>query len=188
MRSVLSALLLLLTACGNLSNEDVAFLEAIPHKGAFDVQVPRGDTAQTACSVGTADVWNGARTTGDQVNNLLNGILALVDGIRSMSPTVRQVDCRVWGPFPDRNHPGVRFKVEICRELDAKGVPWRWIYTFAASKNGAPFLPVLTGEFFGALSISSTGRSSTYCTRIKSSAPIACSSVSATITPIGWPL
>ncbi len=45
---------LLLCACGNLSNEDIAFLEAIPQKQLLHVEVPQGSAAQTLCATTTA--------------------------------------------------------------------------------------------------------------------------------------
>jgi hypothetical protein len=157
MRLATSALLLL-CACGNLSNQDVAFLEAIPQKGALKVAVPRGDASQPACALGAADVWNFARTTGDGINAGVDGILVMVDAVRAISPTTRTTDCRTWGPWNDDKHAGVQYQVVICRELDAKGVPWRWIYSFLARKSGAAFLPVLEGEFFGAEARNGVGR------------------------------
>src|SRR5438874_3314188 len=145
MRLAVSALALL-CACGNLSNEDVAFLEAIPQQGALKVAVPAGDGAQTACLIGAADVWNSAKSTGDGINAGVDGILALVDAIRGLSPSQRDPDCRTWGPWNDDKHPGVQYEVQICRELDASGVPWRWDYTFQGRRPPAAFLPILEGE------------------------------------------
>ena len=76
MRSVFSALLLLACACGNLSNEDVAFLEAIPQKDLLHVVVPQGDTAQPACAIGQADIWLSAKSTGNSINAGVDGILS----------------------------------------------------------------------------------------------------------------
>jgi hypothetical protein len=157
MRSALSALLLL-CACGNLSNQDVAYLEAIPQRGSVKLSIPPGDSGQPACALGTADVWNFAKTTGAGINSLLDGILVLVEAIRTLPPTTRTSDSRTWGPWPDDKHPGVEFKVDIFRELDPQGVPWRWIYSFVARKARGPFLPVLEGEFFGAQARNGVGR------------------------------
>lgn len=157
MRSACSALLLL-CACGNLSNEDVAFLEAIPQKETLHVQVPAAGAAQPACAIGPADVWINAKTTGDSINAGVDGILSLVDAIRAMPPSVREPDQRTWGPFPDRQHPGVEIEVTMFRDLDANRVPWRWIYTISARRPPGDFLPILEGEFFGAQAKNGIGR------------------------------
>lgn len=158
MRSAFSALLLMATACGTLSNEDIAFLVAIPQKEQLHVQVPQGNTAQPACLIGPADIWTNAKTTGDSINKGVDGILSLVDAIRAAPPTTRGTDSRTWGPFPDHSHAGVDIQVTMFRELDASGVPWRFIYTIAARRLPGDFLPILEGEFFGAQAKNGIGR------------------------------
>jgi hypothetical protein len=159
MRSAFEAAVLALAcACGNLSNEDIAFFEAIPQKQELHVRVPQAATAQNLCTIGAADVWTQAKTTGDGINAGVDAILALVDTIRTVTPTARDDDSRTWGPFPDDKHPGVRIKVVMVRELDATLTPWRWIYTIAAARPPGAFLPILEGEFFGAQARNGIGR------------------------------
>ncbi len=159
MRSACSvAGVVLLCACGNLSNEDVAFMEAIPQRQQLHVAVPQGSAAQTLCTIGTADVYASAKTTGAQLNAGVDAILALVDSIRSVTPTTRDQDSRTWGPFPDQSHPGVTIEVTMLRELDATGTPWHWIYTISAARLPAAYLPILEGEFFGAEASDGVGR------------------------------
>jgi len=154
----LAVAIALACACGNLSNEDVAYLEAIPQRGALRLSVPAGASGQPACAIGPADVWTSARTTGDAINAGLDGILAMVETIRGFPPSTRAPDQRTWGPWPDQSHPGVQARVVIARELDAQGVPWRWIYTFAARRSPGDWLPILEGEFFGAQARDGVGR------------------------------
>jgi hypothetical protein len=157
MRLVCS-LLLLACACGNLSNEDVAFLEALPQKGTLHVSVPAGSIAQNVCLIGPDDIWSFAKPAGDNINQGVDNILTLVDAIRAVPPTTRDPDQRTWGPFPDNNHAGVDVQVTMFRELDANGVPWRWIYTIAERRPPGAFLPILEGEFFGAQAKNGIGR------------------------------
>jgi hypothetical protein len=159
MRSVCSALALALAcACGNLSNEDVAFQVALPRKDQLHVRFPTAPVGQNACAIGTADVYANAKTTGDSINSGVDAILTLVDTIRGVTPTARDVDSRTWGPFPDKDHPGVQVQVAMSRELDAAGIPWRFIYTISASRPPGAFLPLLEGEFFGAQARNGIGR------------------------------
>jgi hypothetical protein len=149
---------LALCACGNLSNEDIAFLEALPQKEQLHVSVPAPAASQPACAIGPAEVWINAKTTGDQINKGVDDILALIDAIRFVTPTTRDTDQRTWGPFPDRQHPGVEIQVTMFRELDETRTPWRWIYTIAARRPPGSFLPILEGEIFGAQARSGIGR------------------------------
>jgi len=152
------ATLILACACGNLSNDDIAFVEAIPQKQQLHVQVPQGSASQNLCAIGTADVFTSAKTTGVSINAGVDAILAMVDAIRTVTPTSRGDDSRTWGPFADKDHPDVRIQVVMVRELDATLTPWRWIYTISGAKAAGPFLPILEGEFFGAQARKGIGR------------------------------
>lgn len=159
MRSAFSAAgIALLCACGNLSNEDVAFMEAIPQKQQLHVAVPQGSQAQSLCAIGAADVYASAKTTGVSINAGVDAILSLVDTIRTVTPTTRDEDSRTWGPFPDKDHPGVTMQVVMFRELDATRTPWRWVYTISAARLPGAYLPILEGEFFGAQASHGIGR------------------------------
>jgi hypothetical protein len=152
MRSAAASALLLACACGNLSNEDLAYLSAIPRKGELRVEVPQDPSAQPLCGPGTygnADSWMHARKTGDDINAAVDGLVSLVEVIRTTSPTQRGEDDRTWGPFADQQHPGVQIRVRMARELDASNKPWRYLYVFEARRSG-DYLSILTGEFYGA--------------------------------------
>jgi hypothetical protein len=151
-------LIALTFACGNLSNEDVAFLEAIPQKEQLRVQVPGNGAAQAACSLGDATIYESAKATGDSINGGVSSLLTLVDAIRAVPPTTRDTDTRVWGPFPDGSHPGFEVKVQMVRQIDETGTPWRWDYSINERPNGGDFLTVLEGNFFGAQARDGTGR------------------------------
>ncbi len=158
MRSACSVLLCAAAfACGNLSNQDVAFLEAIPQKDTLHVRFP-ASAAQPACAIGPADIFTNARTTGDAINSGVDAILSVVNAILGQTPTQRDADSRMWGPFPDQNHAGVQVRVTMFRELDANGVPWRWIYTIEEARPPGAYLPILEGEFFGAQARNGIGR------------------------------
>src|SRR5258705_6325583 len=150
--------LLMLCACGNLSNEDIAFIEAVPRSQQLHVQVAQGSTVQSLCAIGPADLYANAKSTGQSINAGVDNILALVDAIRTVTPTSRDDDSRTWGPFDDQNHPGVKIQVVMFRELDATYTPWRWIYTIMAARPPAAYLPILEGEFFGAQASNGIGR------------------------------
>jgi hypothetical protein len=153
--SKLAALLALLCACGNLSNEDIAFIEALPKSSDLHLSVPVQAALSTppACALGDASQWTAARDIGDKLNAGVDGVLAMVDAIRLVTPTRRAPDLRVWGPFPDKNHPGVEFEVSILRIPPPPGsgtFTQAWSYAFDARRNGGPYLEILYGVFLGA--------------------------------------
>jgi hypothetical protein len=146
----------LAAGCGNLSNDDIAFLAAIPQGAALHVEVP-APASQPACLFGDASVFLNARATGDSLNAGLDSILALVDSVRSATPTTRGPDRRTWGPFPDGKHPGVDILVIMARVPAETAGRYRYLYSFEARRSGGPFLPVLEGTFLGARAESGTG-------------------------------
>src|SRR2546423_1581359 len=100
MRSVCSAAALVLlacAACGTLSNEDIAFLSALPRKTDLHVQVPvQSSSVQPACAIGDAADWRKAKERGDEINSAVDSVLALVDVVRTIPPSQRKTNLRVW--------------------------------------------------------------------------------------------
>jgi hypothetical protein len=154
MRSVFEPLaaLLLFTACGNLSNEDIAFALALPHKADLHVAVPV-QTAQPACALGEASQWAvGARDTGDKLNAAVDAVLGVVDAIRTATPTTRKPDLRVWD-FPDGKHPGVQLEASLLRVQQPPGsnpADQPWSFAIDARRGSGPFLEILYAYFVGA--------------------------------------
>jgi hypothetical protein len=157
--SALVFLALSCAACGDLSNEDIAFLEAIPQQQALQVKVPSNAlVAKPSCALGDATVYEDAKSTGDSINAGVSGLLSLVDSIRATPPTSRDADSRTWGPFADGGHVGFEVQVQMTRQVDQTGAPWRWDYVISERPKGGAFLTILEGTFFGAQSRSGTGR------------------------------
>ena len=89
MRWVSNLALALLCACGNLSNDDIAFLEATPRSQQLHVQVPQGSTVQSLCAIGPADIYTNAKASGQNINKGVDDILALVDAAVEAGVTLR---------------------------------------------------------------------------------------------------
>jgi hypothetical protein len=155
MRLVCSAAALVIlgcTACGTLSDEDIAFLSALPRKSDLHVQVPvQSSSVQPACAIGDAADWRAAKEKGDQINAAVDDVLALVDVVRAIPPTQRKTNLRVWGPFPDDKHPGIEYQVSILRfppPPDAKQ-SIAYLYSFEGRRTGGAFQTVVDGFFLG---------------------------------------
>lgn len=99
----------ILAGCGNLSQEDLVFLGAIPAKEALEVR-PAG-AASEADAAGTEtrglqeqctqalDVKCQARNIAGGLNGITFALLGLVDTVVEFPPTKREPGRRVWGPF-----------------------------------------------------------------------------------------
>lgn len=85
--------------CGNYSNEDLEFMNALPERDVLAVNMPLVTSA--AALAHEAEL---ARTTHDTtrgLNALTGSLVAIVDYVRSFSPTARTDSSRIWGPFPN---------------------------------------------------------------------------------------
>ena len=49
-------------------------------------------------------------------NGVVDSFLTLIDAIRSYSPTTRQPDERIWGPFPAQDQPGWEVRMVMTRQ------------------------------------------------------------------------
>ncbi|HEY7724427.1 MAG TPA: hypothetical protein VH880_03785, partial [Anaeromyxobacteraceae bacterium] len=133
----------------NYSTEDIAFVEALPARASLRVKVP--PAAQALCAPpGEAQAWVWARPTGNNINAGVDAILGLVDAVRSVTPSQRGSDRRGWGPFDDRQHPGVRIRVVMTRTWS--GATPTYAYAFEAMRPadpGAAWAAVIEGLFTG---------------------------------------
>jgi hypothetical protein len=124
-----------LGGCGNYSNEDLAFMNAVPSTSQLAVVLPAAPA-----SVNEAELAQTTHNTIALVNGLLDDVLGLIDGVRTNEPTSRQGDqSRTWGPFPDGTHPGWQWQLIVQRdaadastfdyflEAAAPGAPGSWI-------------------------------------------------------------
>jgi hypothetical protein len=100
--------------CGNYSNEDLEFMNAVPEGGQLAVNIPARTSAVTL--VEEAELARTTHNVTATLNGIVDGMAKIVDGVRSASPTSRASDRRTWGPFPadQSQHPGwwVRMIVE----------------------------------------------------------------------------
>jgi hypothetical protein len=84
-------------ACGDYSNEDLEFMNAVPQGSDLRADIPAVTSAvELADEAELAKQTHGATTT---FNGLADTLVTLVDTVRSYSPTSRTPTSRTWGPF-----------------------------------------------------------------------------------------
>ncbi len=123
----MACLCLAAAACGgDFSNDDLEFLNALPRREDLAAKLPASSEGRsggklTAGKAGlvvnlgeVSELATDTDETGRDFNTAVDGLLTLLENIRSASPTTREPDRRVWGPFKDKDHPGfdVRFVME----------------------------------------------------------------------------
>ncbi len=154
MRSAPSLILALagaaaVSGCGTWSNEDIAFVEALPSSQALKVALPASAGQALCAPPGPSEVWGWAKPAGDGLNALVDVLLGFVDLVKSVTPTTRQLDARTWGPYDDSKHPGMEVRVTMARAREADGTPV-YSYSFGARPKGtADYTSVLDGTFRG---------------------------------------
>src|SRR5262245_50221867 len=80
-------LLAALVGCGNYSNEDLEYMNALPNGDELRVDIPPRSSAVTVDE--EADLARFTHQVTGGLNTLLAAIVNLVDAVRSVSPTSR---------------------------------------------------------------------------------------------------
>jgi hypothetical protein len=140
MRTLLLSLLALgAVACGgNISNEDLEFLNALPEREDLASALPdspsnaaRLDGSVQALALGElSKLYVDTRRASENFNKGVDGLLTLLEGIRRRPPTTRAPGVRTWGPFPDRDHPGMDVRFRMRRDAA------RFEYTLQYRRSG----------------------------------------------------
>lgn len=144
----LIALSLLACACGDWSNEDIEYLYALPQKDLLKSQL--GDMASTGQGVrrdpllgDTSNIYQATKTQAEKFNEFLDTVLTGLDTLRTIHPTKREKNKRIWGPYPDDQHAGFDSKVEIVKVSDK-----RFEWSIQARKRGTDSFTKLGGGWF----------------------------------------
>jgi hypothetical protein len=96
--AVLSLWALVAAGCGNYSNEDLEFMNALPESDELRVKIPPVTSAVQLAN--EAELAKSTHDTTRGLNGLLMGLVGIVDAVRSYPPTARTATSRIWGPFP----------------------------------------------------------------------------------------
>ncbi|HEY4220369.1 MAG TPA: hypothetical protein VGO62_03485, partial [Myxococcota bacterium] len=112
-----------LSACGDLSDEDLLFKSGVPSKEVIELR-PAGAADQTGDAAGSTssqaldavcrddDMRCRVLDTARGFNSITFGLLDLVDGITKNPPTTRGNGVRIWGPYFDPlKHNTARFEM-----------------------------------------------------------------------------
>jgi hypothetical protein len=114
-------LLSTLAACGNYSNEDLEYMNAVPARVDIAAVIPRS-------LILPANEAELSRLTHDVINTF-NGALVFLeaaDVIRRYQPTSRIPHGRVWGPGQMEEHPDWQWRFRITRDPAAPDVFSYW--------------------------------------------------------------
>ena len=148
MRAICLMTVLVLAGCGNYSNDDIAFLDALPSREALTVTVPQNGSALGM----QASLYTGTVESAQRIDAAVLRLVGILDLVRTLPPSHRSSEGRTWGPFRD-DDPRFENQVAITRT----GVD-SYTYAFGQRRTGVgAFVPVLTGSFVGASAASGHG-------------------------------
>jgi hypothetical protein len=105
----LTLALVLLAACGNYSNEDLEFMNALPETSDLRANIPQASPLEV---VGEAELAKATHKTTHDFNGLVMSLVDIVDWVRSFAPTARTPTSRIWGPFPSDPAKGINLDWE----------------------------------------------------------------------------
>lgn len=142
--ATLIAMVVTTVGCGNYSNEDLEFMNALPEKQDLTAVVP----ARSAIVVDDAELYRMTRNVALVFNGIVDAFLSIVDTIRSYPPTTRHPDQRIWGPFAADKKPGWLAQLVMTR-LDVTTFEYQLQYLPAGDPGGAP-LTLMVGRFAAA--------------------------------------
>jgi hypothetical protein len=141
-----AALLVVAAGCGNYSNEDLEFMNALPEKQDLAASMPMRSALSLA---DRAELYTTTRSVVLLFNTLLDALLLPIDQARANSPTTRLPGERIWGPFPSQDHPGWEVRLDMTKVVD----PPLFQYTLGlrpvGSGDGA-WIALLSGSFAAA--------------------------------------
>jgi hypothetical protein len=145
-----AAFVLLLAAwgCGNYSNEDLEFMNAIPQRSDVTVELP------LRASLTAADAAEGWQTTlkvTRDFNHVADAFLSLIDTIRSYYPTTRDANQRIWGPFPSTENPGWQVEFRMTK-IESPSRRFAYVLVLLPPAglllhSGQPEVQIIGGEF-----------------------------------------
>ncbi|WNG16686.1 hypothetical protein [Cystobacter fuscus] len=127
MRTWLLLLGCLATACGgNISNDDLQFLNALPTREVLSAKLPgaagfqgKGSSRQRVDALVLGEhsrLYELTRQAADKFNGGFDGVLSVLEETRMSPPTTRAPALRIWGPAQDPGNPGHETRFMMTRE------------------------------------------------------------------------
>lgn len=121
----------LISGCGNYSNEDLEFMNALPGDDQLAASIPPRSSAITALE--EAELARSTHNVTQLFNGIVDDLMRIVDTVRSVSPTTRTPLSRTWGPFPSADHPGWQVRMIVSRVPEDPGL---FTYELAFHRDG----------------------------------------------------
>lgn len=150
--SALICCCVLAAGCGNWSNDDLEFINAMPDKAVLKSKLPEmakstgpltGEGTRRDGLGETSKLYTDTRNASNSFNTLLTFVLGALDTVRTLPPTTRNKTTRIWGPWADtKDNPGFDVRV-VMNKVDAGN----FTYAVQYRATGGEFFSVVEGAF-----------------------------------------
>ncbi len=149
--SLTAIVALALTGCGNFSNDDLVFMNALPRKDDLSTRVPAGTGGKGLShrsdglnGVGqSSDFYANTKGFADRFNATLDTVLGVIEVVRKWPPTTREPNRRIWGPAADTGNSGFELQLTLERNPDTGAYDW----TLEHRRRGGAFFKTAAGHF-----------------------------------------
>jgi hypothetical protein len=134
--------LILFAGCGNYSNEDLEYMNAVPDRDDIAASMPQSKLMNMDEEAELSKVTHDAIKTS---NDLLDLFLGIVDAVRKYQPTARTPNSRIWGPVRAIREVGWQWRFIVIRDT-----PTMFTYRLEFQRiddSSDRWAPLLTGWF-----------------------------------------
>src|SRR5580704_14478579 len=100
--------------CGNYSNDDLEYKNAVPAGNQLVATLPAYSAALPVAS--EAELAQTTHSVTTQFNQMIDNTLGGVDTIRSYEPSSRTPTSRTWGPFASTNQVGWDWRLTVSHD------------------------------------------------------------------------
>jgi hypothetical protein len=105
---------LMVVGCGNYSNDDLEYMNAVPAGNQLVATLPAYSAALPVAS--EAELAQTTHSVTTQFNQMIDSTLGGVDAIRSYEPSSRTPTSRTWGPFASTNQVGWDWRLIVSHD------------------------------------------------------------------------
>jgi hypothetical protein len=131
--------------CGNYSNEDLEYMNAVPAGNQLVATLPAYSAALPPAN--EAELATTTHNVTSQFNQMIDNTLGGVDAIRSYEPSSRTPTSRTWGPFASTDQVGWDWRLTVSHDD-----PQSTVFTYEldvenTADTAAGWLTFVTGSF-----------------------------------------
>jgi len=133
-----------LAGCGNYSNEDLDFELALPQQSDIAVKMQLSVTRADS-----AEYYLATRSAITTFNSMVVDLTGLIEVVRGYSPTSRNGNERIWGPFPSDKDPAWEVQVVMQRSTVSPTLLRMdyWVQVRLVGQGDSAWVSFLTGNY-----------------------------------------